>query len=189
MGAGGAHPGTDVKLKRTETTRSSVMKRMFSGVFAALLVAGLVGALSAPASAGGRGYRDDCNCDGPVTKVVPAGTQVVTSHRTVTTNRVIPRVQVRDKNRVIVHRRTILHRQIVTHRHNTEHRNVTVNRINTAHKFETVRRNQVVHRRVNTRSQSNVVRNVKGRDCNCAPGQPGFRGMAYFRKHSLSSRY
>ena len=170
------------------------MKRMFAGIVGTLLVVGLAGVLSSPAAAGGRGYDrggygygQDCDCNGPVVKVVPAGTQVVTSHRTVTTNRVIPRVQVREKNRVIVHQRTIVHRKIVTHRHNTEHRNVTINRINTAHKFRTVHRNQVVHRRVNTQSNSHVTRNVKGRDCDCAPGQAGYRGMKYYR-HQLAIR-
>jgi len=169
------------------------MKRMFAGVFGALLVLGLVGALSTPASAGGDGYdrgrRYDagCNCYGPVVKIVNAGTQVITSHRTITTNRVIPRVRVIDRNRVIVHRRTIVHRQIVTHRHNTEHRNVTVNRINTAHRFEIVRKNQIVRRNVNTSSQSHRTQTVKGRDCNCAPGQSGYRGMAYYRQ-AISAR-
>jgi len=167
------------------------MKRKFGGLIAALAVCGLAAALSTPASAGGRGYGDgygpDCNCDGPVVQVIPAGTQVVTSHRTVTTNRVIPRVQVRDRNRVVVHQRTIVHRQIVTHRHNTEHRNITVNRINTAHKFRTVHKNQVVRRNVNTSTQTHRSRTVKGRDCNCAPGQAGYRGMAYYRQ-AISAR-
>jgi len=170
------------------------MKRM-SSVFGALLVFGLVGALSTPASADGRGYNggggrysDDCNCDGPVHRVVNAGTQVITRHRTVTTNRVVPRVvRVEDRNRVIVHQRTIVHRNIVTHRRNTEHRNITVRRINTAHKFRTVHKQQTVNRRVNTNTRSQGVRTVKGRDCNCAPGQSGYRGMTYWRKHGTVS--
>jgi hypothetical protein len=165
------------------------MKRMFAGIFGALLVLGLVGALSTPASAGGYGYNAACNCYGPVVKIVNAGTRVITSHRTFTTNRVIPRVRVIDRNQVIVHRRTVVHRKIVTHRHNTHHRHVTVNRINTAHKFETVHKNQVVNRRVNTSSRSHSSKTVKGRDCECAPGQRNFKGMAHWRKHAaISSR-
>lgn len=171
------------------------MKRM-SSVFGALLVFGLVGALSGPAAADGQGYgngngrnyNNDCNCDGPVVRVINAGTQVVTSHRTVRTNRVVPRVvRVEDKNRVIVHQRTVLHRNVVTHRNNTENRNIVVRRINTAHKFRTVHKNQTVHRRVNTNTTSRGVRTVRGRDCNCAPGQSGYRGMSYWRKNGAVS--
>jgi hypothetical protein len=160
------------------------MKRMFGNILGALLVFGLAGAFSDPASAGGGrdyGYGPDCYCNGPVTQVVNAGTQVITSHRTITTNRIVPRVRVIDRNRVILHRRLIVHRQIVTHRHNTEYRDITVNRINTAHKFQTVHRNEVVRRDVNTNSRSRVTRTVKGRDYNCAPGQAGYRGMRYYR--------
>lgn len=167
------------------------MKRILAGVFGALLVFGLVGALSTPASAGGGrgGYDAACNCYGPVVKVIPAGTQVVTSHRTVTTNRVVPNVRVIDRNQVVVHRRTVVHRQIVTHRHNTEHRNITVNRINTAHKFQTVHKNEVVRRNVNTSSTSHQTKTVKGRDCNCAPGQAGFKGMKHYRQQmAISAR-
>ena len=177
------------------------MKRMFAGILGALLVVGLA-ALTTPASAGGNGFNGyengnghgrrwdaACNCFGPVVKVVNAGTQVVTSHKTFTTNQVIPRVRVIDRNQVIVHRRTIVHRKIVTHRHNTEHRNITVNRINTAHKFETVHKNQVVKRRVNTASSSSATKTVKGRDCECAPGQRNFKGMAHWRhQQAISAR-
>jgi hypothetical protein len=171
------------------------MKRMFAGILGALLVLGLAGALSSPAAAGGGydyGYGPDCNCNGPISQVVNAGTQVVTTHRTINTNRVVPRVRVIDRNRVVLHQRTVVHRQIVTHRHNTEHRNVTINRINTAHKFRTVHKNQLVRRDVNTNTSSHVSRTVRGRDCNCAPGQAGYRGMEYWReqqRYAVRSRY
>jgi hypothetical protein len=176
------------------------MKRMFAGVFGALLVAGLAVAFSIPAAAGGGygryggyggydRYGPDCNCDGPVVKVVPAGVQVVTTRRVIHTRQVVPHVRVIDKNRVIVHRRTVLHRHIVLHRHNVEHRNITIKRINTAHKFQTVHKKQVVHQRQNTASRSHVMRKVKGRDCECAPGQKNFKGMAHWRQQvAISAR-
>lgn len=166
------------------------MKRMFAGVFGALLVIGLAGALSNPAAAGG--YDGNCNCSGPVTQVVNAGTQVITTHRTINTNQIVPHVRVINRNRVILHRRTVVHREIVTRRHNTENRYLTVNRINTAHRFQTINKKQVVYRRVNTSSSSHRTRTVKGRDCNCAPGQANYRGDGYWRKHkggAVRSRY
>jgi hypothetical protein len=173
------------------------MKRSVCSVLGALLVAGLAAALSSPASAGGRygydGYGDGgCNCNGPVTRVVNAGTQVITHQRVVNTNRVVPSVHVVNHNRVVLHRRTIVNREIVLHRNNTEYRNITVNRINTAHKFQTVHRRQVVNRYVNTASHRHVSKTVQGTNCNCAPGQSGYRGEAYWRqqqRYAIRSRY
>jgi hypothetical protein len=167
------------------------MKRMFAGILGALLVAGLVGTSSSEASAGGRGhhrYSRGCNCDGPVVRVVPAGTEYVITRQVINTHRVVPRVRVIDHNRVIVHRRTVVHRHIVLHRNHTHYKNITVNRINTAHRFQTVHKRQVVHRTVNTKSSSYRTRTVR-RDCNCGPGQKGYRGMKYYRKHAVRSRY
>lgn len=170
------------------------MKRMMFGVFGALLVAGLAGVLSSPASAGGGydGYGEGgCNCNGPVTRVVNAGTQVITHERVVNTHRVVPQVNVVNHNRVVLHRRVVVNREIVVHHNTTEYRHITVNRINTAHRFQTVHKQQVVNRYVNTNSQSHVSKTVRGTNCNCAPGQAGYRGKSYWReqqREALRSR-
>ena len=162
------------------------MKRKILGVFAAVLVSGLAAAVATPASAGGYRYNAGCNCYGPVTQVVNAGTQVYTTRRVVTTNRVVPHVRVVNHNRVVLHRRTVVHRQIVVHRHNTIEKDITINRINTAHRFQTVHRNRVVHRNVYTHQRRHVTRTVKGRECNCGPNGRAYRTSWH---HGRGSRY
>lgn len=167
------------------------MKRKILGVFAAALMSAGAATLATPAAAGGYG-RGECNCYGPVTQVVNAGTRVYTTRRVVTTNRVIPHIHVVNHNRVILHRRTIVHRVIVVHRHNTVEDNITVNRINTAHRFQTVHRRQVVVHNVYTHSRRHESRTVRGRDCNCGPGEAGYHGRwrsSYGHRYAIRSRY
>jgi hypothetical protein len=163
------------------------MKRMFAGVFGALLTLGLAGALATPAAAGGyvRGYGNwgggGCNCYGPVSQVVDAGTEVVTTRRFIDTASVVPHVRVIDHTRVVLHRRTILHRQIIVHRHHTIDKDITVNRMNTAHRFQTVHKRKVENVYRNTRSRVHETRTVKGKDCNCGPGQANYKGKASWK--------
>lgn len=175
------------------------MKRMFAGVFGALLVCGLAAAAATPVAAqpygeeyeGGYSGSGRCNCNGPVTQVVNAGTQYVTTRRVINTQSVVPHVRVVDHTRVVLHRRTIVHRQIIVHRHATIDRNITVNRMNTAHRFVTVNRNEVRNVNENSRRSTHEQRTVRGRDCNCGPGQANYRGGASYGGEGryIRSRY
>jgi hypothetical protein len=162
------------------------MKRLFAGVSGALLVVGLAAALTASAARAG-GYvhagswGGGCNCYGPVSQIVDAGTEVVTTRRVINTTSVVPHVQFVDHTRVVLHRRTILHRQIIVHHHHTIDKDITVHRMNTAHRFQTVHKRQVEHINENTRSRVHETRTVKGKDCNCGPGQPNYKGPSSWK--------
>lgn len=160
------------------------MKRIFAGAFGAIVVCGLA-ALAGPAAAGGY-YRHGsygCDCEGPVTRIVNAGTQVVTTRRVIVTNTVVPHVHVVNHTRVILHRRTILHREIVVHRHNTIDRDITVNRINVAHRFQTIHRRQVINLHENTHRTVHETRTVRGHDCNCGMTPAGYHHKHHWRSH------
>lgn len=156
------------------------MKRMFFGLSGALLVCGVAG-LGAPAAAAG-GYA--CGCNLPVSQIVSDGTQVVTTRRVIATTSVIPHIHVVDHTRVILHRRTILHREIIVHRHDTIDWDITVHRMNVAHRFQVVHRTQVKNVYENTHHTVHESRTVRGRDCNCGPGEANYRGGSTWRANN-----
>ena len=164
------------------------MKKVHSGLLGALLVFGLVG-ISVPAAlAGGYGEEGDgnCYCNVPAssvtrsTRVVNEAPRVITHTRVVTTNRVVPHVSVNEHQNIVIHRRLVLNKNIIVHRQNVLEKNIIVNRNKTIHRYAESTRNVVENKNQINRRSVTLHRN-----CNCGPGEVGYRGGSRYAVRSL----
>lgn len=163
------------------------MKNAHAGLFGALLVVGLAGATTTVAVAGGYGYEGgNCYCNVPAssvsrsTRVVNEAPRVIVHTRVVTTNRVVPHVRVHEHQNIVIHRRLVVNRNIIVHRQNVLEKNIIVNRTKTIHRYAESTRNTVENKNQVNRRTVTVHRN-----CNCGPGEVGYRGGGRYAVRTL----
>ena len=161
------------------------MKHLCSAFFGALLVLGLAGVPSIPASADGR-WDPACNCHRPdssynTRREVRAPAQVHHNTRVVNHTRVVRgNTKLIQENQLVVHVKPVVNRTVVVHRTNTIVKDLVVKRTNVTHKHREVVSNETVNRYENGGTRHvTEFRSVRGRDCNCYGGSSRYREATY----------